>query len=188
MYGALIALPAVVLLAVEGLRAAEARLPDTKWRIVSGAVTALAVAAAIAVVVQRSAAAAPAVVRRAAAAIQAHDPEGPFLVEAPGYARKWIQAYVDGCPRFRVLPRGTPRVVLAPRPPPADSLRGAVRDWTAWARNAFVVEDLDVAWYGDARRTYHVTIGDRGEVPPNASLVAHERDFAVYLNDTQTPR
>lgn len=173
MYGALLAIAPIAVLAGLGLNVAQ------KSRFSRSAVVAVAVIAvvgALAVLGRRTLAAAPYRLRRAAQAIERDDPEGPNLVEAPPGARRQLHAYVSGCPRFSLSTDKRIRWRINPPPAGKGNIRGRVQAWIDWARNVVEPEHLDVAWYGVPRRTYYVRIDGRGPAPPGSATRLYAMD------------
>lgn len=184
MYGAMVALPFVAAPAAAGALALSRQWP-ARWpgtRILIGT---LALLGAVAIVSHRCLGATPRFVRRAAQFIERHDPEGPHLVEAPGRARYQIHAYVSGCPRFSINAADSHDVRVASLPRLHGSPSDVVRSLITWLRGILSVQDLDVAWYGDIKRTYYVAIDGVGEAPAGATLLM--RDSRISIHAVEAP-
>ena len=181
MYGALIATPFIVAWAVSAACIWWDRASLPRKGLVWGFLIGISLAAALMVVVARSRMAATADVKEAATFLNQHDPYGPFLLHAPELERTRMQAYVTGCPRFVLS--GSPKLVAYIPPLPWHAVmpsRHSVNAWTAWLRNIFQVDGLQVQWYGDVQRNYHVVIEGRGEIPPHAQLRYENPTVQVY--------
>ncbi len=184
MYGALIALPFVVLLAIQGVSQVCRMRPSratTAWRLVA----VLTLVAASATVVHRSRIATPSSLRRAALFLEQHDPRGPFRVVAPGRARTQVQAYVSGCPRICVTAGTNSAVRLPSLPPVADSVRATLSTWAGYGRGLFSVSDISASWYGEGAKTYYFVIDGEGTTPQDALPIYDERGVMIYQVESQ---
>ena len=117
--------------------------------------------------------------------LEAPDPEGPFMVHAPGIARTRVQAYVSGCARFDV------RVADAARPqwpslPPllSGDVRATVDAWATALRGLVTLDDTAVDWYGRPRTHYYFVIDGRGDFPPDAERIYDREGIAIYRRIT----
>ncbi len=181
MYGALYALPFICLFAVDGFQALVARVPLT-WRTrCVRTVVAMTLAGALVTVLVRSQVACPPRLYRAAMFLEAYDPEGPFMVHAPGLARTRVQAYVSGCARFDVRVADAARPLWPTLPPPRrPTLRATVDAWASALRGLVALEDTAVDWYGSPRVHYHFVIDGHG-IPPAESECIYDREgIAIY--------
>jgi hypothetical protein len=117
---------------------------------------------------------------RAACFIEKMDPRGPFRIEAPGAARRQIQAYVSGCPRFTVQADPSPIIEL-PRPPPwtGSPIRDA-QAWTRFFRSMFRLSGASTDWYGTGNKVYYVTVDYHGLVPPQVRKLFQDRNVEVF--------
>ncbi len=180
MYGALYALPFVTVFAVDGLDRMTARLTPSLRRYALVGIAILSCAAAGATVIMRSQAATPPELHNAALFLEAHDPEGPFRVHAPGMARTRIQAYVSGCPRFTVAAGTDTRVRWPGAPPRQPTLRATVDTWIVRLRSLLSIENTTTHWYGNPDRHYYFIIHGDGYAPDNATLIYDRGDVSIY--------
>lgn len=179
MYGALPALPFMVWAAVRGyLRGDD--LPERFQVILQHGALALVALGAGAILLERSLHAMPRKVYDAAQFLEQLDPRGPFRIEAPGMARRQIQAYVSGCPRFS--PAATLKTKASIQPLP--SFNG---DWhsfyskaTRYLRHWIILEIDDFAWYGTSPRTYYFQIDGVGNVPANSPLLYEKSGVRMF--------
>ncbi len=184
MYGALLALPLVVVAAVTAqplLDAAGGR--RTPW--LRGIVLGLVALAAVGTVVRQTVREhTPQRLWQAAQFINATDPLGPCRIEATyPLARRQIQGYVTGCPRFTVATGARPaRATVTTAPPPA--WRGPptawLRAWIHYLRGGFDIEGAAVSWYGDVRRVYHVVVDGSTPPPAGAERVYAREGVEIY--------
>jgi hypothetical protein len=135
------------------------------------------------VIISRSKQATPNEIKDAARFLNQHDPEGPSQIYAPGLLRNHIQAYVAGCPRFKLT--GNPKIKhqLPPTPQTATPLsRDGVLAWTGWLRNIVTVDGLQVNWYGENPTKYTFVIqGNNGtSVPSDAQCVYQQDTVQIY--------
>jgi hypothetical protein len=186
MYGALLALPFVVLLGVQGL------LQLSRWRphwtsAIWRTAAVLTLAGAIGTVVHRSRIATPARLREAALFLEEHDPRGPFQVIAPGRARTQVQAYVSGCPRICVdsSTNGAIRMAMPPRPPRAQSARDTLSNWVSYGRGFFTVSEVKTSWYGENPTAYYFVIGTDGTAPEGATQIYNAQDITIYKSESK---
>ena len=184
MYGALLALPFVVLLATQGVLDVNRRWPRVKsvaWRLVA----VLTVAGAAATVIHRSQIATPRALRRAALFLEQHDPRGPFQVVAPGRARTQVQAYVSGCPRISVKAGTNTTIRLPPPPQGAESARDTLSAWISYGRGLFSVSEVKTHWYGESPAAYYFVIDGKGTAPAEATQIYGEEDIIIYKMESQ---
>jgi hypothetical protein len=181
MYGALYALPFICLLAVDGFLGVAARLPPAWRNWCIRTVVVLTLTGALVTVVVRSRMACPPRLYRAAMFLEAYDPQGPFMIHAPGLARTRVQAYVSGCARFDV------RTVEGARPqwpalPPRwhGTLRTTVDAWAHALRGLVTLDDTTTDWYGSPRMHYHIVIDGRGDVPSGAERIYDREGIAIF--------
>lgn len=185
MYGAMIALPFVVLATTCGLDALERRVGRPRW--LPTAVCIATVACAAAVVVRRSLNATPRRVRAAAVYIESLDPQGPFRIEGPGRTPGRMQAYVSGCPRFRVTRGESVGFAFRPLPPTHHDLRRAFREWIRYLRAPFALHGVETSWYGDPDRVYRVRIDGQGP-PSEGGTPIYARDgVEVFAFEEKAP-
>jgi len=179
MYGALFALPFVVLLAIQGILQLCQWWPAQTMAIFRTAI-ALTLIGAVSTVVHRSRLATPGDLRKAALFLEQVDPRGPFQVIAPGRARTQVQAYVSGCPRICVTP-STNMTVRLPMPPPGKgSARESLNRWISYGRGLFDISELKTSWYGDHPTTYYFVTGDQGSAPAGALPIYNENGITIY--------
>jgi len=179
MYGALIALVFVCIAATDGTEWIVSRIPKqgTRIRIAAGILT---LAGAVLIIAVRSAQATPRRIYAAAVFLEEHDPDGPFVLDAPGMARSQIQGYVSGCPRFRLIAHGPVRVRF--NKPPAmrgDPVR-IVRKSIGWLRHLMVVTGVRAMLYGEAPVIYRVRVDRRGPPPRGHELLFSENGVEVF--------
>jgi hypothetical protein len=181
MYGALIALPLIALVACDGLWAIRSAYPSFRAPIMRITIAATA-ALGIAILVHRAMPATPRPVREAARFLEQHDPLGPYRVVAPGMARARIQGYVSGCPRFTVERGDGSRLGFARRPAP--SLRGApravYRNWIRYLRSTLALSETTTHWYGKSPCVYHVVIDGESAAPPEGARLYDRDSVQVY--------
>ncbi len=181
MYGALYALPFITIAAVYGIERTTALFPCRQRHRILGCFAVISLAAAITTVFIRSQIATSPELRRAAMFLEQHDPEGPFMVYAPGIARTRIQAYVSGCPRFNVK-AGSASALQWPQIPPFNSnLRNNIDLWVRWLRSLLALSDTDVQWYGSADREYFFIIDDQGKAPEDATRIYEKDGISIWM-------
>jgi len=182
MYGALIALPWMVYLSVPcAQHMLQHLLKPTRYHFIPALLLLGLLLPSGAVLLSRSRMAASAELKQAALFLNAHDPEGPFMLHAPMPARTRLQAYATGCPRFVLS--GQPTLVTRLRPPPHQHNpfhQPGIQHWTAWLRHLIHVEGLQVEWYGNVQRHYHVTVEGLGTVPPGAVRVFRNASVQIF--------
>jgi hypothetical protein len=175
MYGALYALPFICIFAADAVGRLTTVLSPRRRQILLSALAVATVAGAAATVVIRSRLAASPELHAAAMFLESYDPQGPFMIHAPGIARTRIQAYVSGCARFAIRPGHSARLQWSAPPPRQTSLRASINAWTPWLRGLLALSDTETSWYGDASRHYHFVINGQGSAPSEASLI-YDRD------------
>ena len=181
MYGALLALPFITLLAVSAIPAVNALLLNLTPNVRLGPWLAGATLLTAIVILANQAQDSPSrELVRVAGFIERLDPTGPFRIEAPGKARMQIQAYVSGCPRFSVDPAGAATAKLHPPPGFDGSLAQVARVWIDYLRGLFDMEGLSTAWYGKTVKTYAVTVNGEGHVPPGSLLLYTDGNVELY--------
>jgi len=184
MYGALYALPFICLFAVLGFRVLSRRLPSVcrAWGVRVAMV--LTLTGALVTVVARSRMACSPPLFRAAMFLEAYDPQGPFMIHAPGLARTRVQAYVSGCARFnvRVADSSHPQW---PRIPSLwqGHLRTTVDALATALRGLVTLDDTDVDWYGRPQVYYYFVIDGHGEVPPDAERIYDDEGILIFLHN-----
>jgi hypothetical protein len=179
MYGALIALPAIVLSASSAMQACTRRYPSRASALLA-LVGCLTLGGATAVVVHRSRLATPGPVKAAALFLQLHDPAGPFIIEAPGRARTQMQAYLTGCPRFAVEMQHADGARAASW----QKLRSArsLEELIGLLRGGLAVTGVESSWYGEVKRHYVVTL----DTPPsmlNSEPIYAAGGVRVYVKE-----
>ena len=179
MYGAMAALPIVVLFAARGLHVGQT-WPGGLRRIIHTGVTCLALLSACGIVTLRSLHATPASIRDIARCLQQHDPQGPFRIDAPDPIRTRIQAYVQGSPRFHYGAETHPRFRVRPPPKLIQAPGRLFDDWTAWLRNIFVVSGVDFARYGKSPVVYAIRARGTGLPPPRSQSLYESGDIVLY--------
>jgi hypothetical protein len=184
MYGALLALPFVTMAATIGVVTAMARWPARRPCILR-LVAALTTLGALIVVGQRSFAAMPRDVRTAAMFLNQYDPQGPLMIEAPGINRRYMQAYVAGCPRFSITTVDT-SVRIARPPAYHGDLHPFVQDMVKYLRNFISLEDLQTDLYGVNPRLYYVVIDGTGTRPSATRRIYDRNGVQIYSPDGQT--
>ena len=179
MYGALIALPTVVLAATAGFSWLSTRRPERPCRLGSAAVI-LTLVGALVIVGRRSIAATPPRIKAAADFLETHDPRGPYRLEAPGMARRRIQGYVSGCPRFEIYSQPDSRVAIKSPPGISASPARLCHDWIDYAREMFFLTNTRASWYDDAARAYYVLVDGEGYHPSGSRLVYSKSGVEVF--------
>jgi hypothetical protein len=179
IYGAMMALPFLVLAATSGVTWITDRKPSAH-HMVWGTMLMLTVAGASTIVGHRNSNATPKHVVEAARFLETYDPLGPFQVYAPGRARVQIHAYVSGCPRFLVTPSRNSQVSLRRPPALLGPPQEVAREWIDFGRNIVELNDLDVDWYGRNPRSYYVVIDGAGE-KPDRSIEIYRADRVAIL-------
>jgi hypothetical protein len=187
MYGALPALPFVAWSAVRGYGSGTA-LPNRLRSILQvGVFVGLALGAG-AIILERSLNAMPRNLYDAAQFLEQIDPRGPFRIEAPGMARRQIQAYVSGCPRFTSPSPGKPQASIQPLPPFKGSLRTLYPEAIHYLRHWIVMDMDDFAWYGDHPRVYYFQIDGVGVIPASSSLLYEKNGIRLFGPVPDKPR
>ncbi|MEI6564970.1 MAG: hypothetical protein WCO42_11765 [bacterium] len=171
MYGALLALPFITFIAAIGFETLAGR---------SRVKLALILIPALAIVINQTRDSPDAALYRAACFIEQHDPRGPFRIEASGAARRQIQAYVSGCPRFTVRSGEAALPTLHHPPHGTGSLPHDARAWIDYLRRMFELRGADTDWYGDGNKVYYVTVDGLGTVPPQARQLFQDGNVAVF--------
>lgn len=181
MYGALIALPFITLVAADGLWVVRTAHPSLRALAIRAVIAATAVLG-IVILVHRALPATPRPVREAARFLEQHDPLGPYEVVAPGMARARIQGYVSGCPRFSVERAETSRLTLSRQRPPAllGPPRDVHRDWTRYLRSLLSLSDTTTHWYGKSPRVYHIVINGESAVPPEGKQLYDRNGVQIF--------
>jgi len=179
MYGALVALPFITLTATHGIERMTRRHRSS---LLLKAFVVLSLCGAVAVIVDRSSIATPPHVYDAAMFLETYDPEGPFMVHAPGRAQTQIQAYVSGCPRFSVSRNAN---VSAHRPtcpsllgPPRDVLRNCI----SALRGILSSPGLTTDYYGTNPRHYYFIINEEGSFPPGSHPLYARNGVEISLH------
>mgnify|MGYP000238805363 CR=1 FL=1 len=185
MYGALLALPFAACMAAVGLNEVCQRVA-AHARYLRRAVGGVVALTSLAIIVHLSRHATPEAVYQAARFLEAHDPRGPYRIEAAGQTRTQIQGYVSGCPRFTVTAtaEASPRLRTPPRR--TGNLRRDYQQWVNYLRAIVELPDVATAWYGATARVYYVSGpgAARPRLPPGVVCI-HERDgVAVYAAAT----
>ncbi|MBT7702510.1 MAG: hypothetical protein HN700_19650 [Verrucomicrobia bacterium] len=185
MYGALLALPFMVLLGVQGI------LVFCQWRpswttLFWRSAVAFTLMGAIATVVHRSRIATPPALRKAALFLEQHDPRGPFQVIATGRTRTQVQAYVSGCPRICVN-AGTNSVIRLKPPPPlrGGSTRDTLSHWVSYGRGFFDVSEVNASWYGENPKTYTIITDGQETRPEGATQIYDELGISIYETENR---
>ncbi len=181
MYGALIALPAICLLATHAAYRVWNNTPPRKSFALIGITFILTALVPLAIILHHSRLATPQEIKNAAMFLQQHDPAGPYQIQAPDPIRTRIQAYVSGCPRFTISTADNPTLSLAAiaSPPRLLPISGKTfSEWSAWLRQGIRIQGLQVAWYGDPLREY-IICTDK-QVPPNADLIYTNPSVRIY--------
>jgi len=116
--------------------------------------------------------------------LEAYDPQGPFMIHAPGLARTRVQAYVSGCARFDVRVADSARPQW-PRIPPLwqGRLRSTVDAWATAMRGLVTLDDTDVDWYGRPQVYYYFVIDGHGEVPPDAERIYDDEWVLIFRHN-----
>lgn len=176
MYGALIALPIITLLAMSCL----IDHPPPIALAQNTAITIITLAAALTIIIQRSQLAATPELRRASQYLEQHEPEIPYQVQAPGIHRSRILAYVTGCARFTITPTAQPRLTWNTPPQQFQLSPEGWSDITAWLRNIAHLDNLQVDMYASPARTYHFIINNQGTAPANATLIYNQDNIQIH--------
>jgi len=184
MYGALLALPFVAMAATIGVTTAMERWPAWQSRIL-WLVVILTTSGTLVIVGQRSFTAMSRDVRTAALFLNQYDPQGPLMIEAPGINRRYMQAYVAGCPRFSITAADT-SVRIARPPAYRGDLHQLVQDMVKYLRNFMSLEDLRTDWYGVNPRLYYVVIDGTGMRPGGTRCIYNHAKIQIYAPDGQT--
>lgn len=185
MYGALIALPFVTLLATHGT------VQFLKWRpkltkAVIGILAILTLSGAIATIVHRSRIATSPALRQAALFLEHHNPRGPFRIVAPGRARTQVQAYVSGCPRLCVSSSNTGTISMQPPPPiKIGAARETLSNWVSYTRGLFTVSEIKTSWYGKNPMTYYFVIDGEGSVPDATREIYNHKDVVIFEQESR---
>jgi len=184
MYGALLALPFITLVASDGLWHIRNAYPSLRVPIIRLAI-AVTAALGIVILVHRALPATPRRVREAARFLEKHDPLGPFRVIAPGMARLRIQGYVSGCARFNIERGGESRLSLVEKSPPSllGTPRRVYRNWMSYLRSALALSETTTYWYGKSPRVYHVVIDGESAAPPEGEQL-YDRDGVQIFGPT----
>ncbi len=180
MYGALIALPFVTMMAVTGMETLLSLKPG--WRtVVTRILLVLTLIGAVGIVANRSRIATPQDIKDAALFLEHHDPSGPFRIEAPGRVRTQVQAYASGCPRICVS-AGTDFAVSLPSPPPFRNTppRALLSQWASYCRSLLSVSEIKTSWYGDGSRTYYFVVDRKGTVPQEGKLIYDKDSIQIF--------
>jgi hypothetical protein len=180
MYGALLAAPLVALAAAAGL---DTLLPPNRRTAVWGRYVLLAacILAAAATLARRLHTATPPRIRAAARFLNAHDPQGPYRIHAPGRARVQLEAYARGCPRMDVLTRANAPRAFQQLPSLRLPPRAAIDGWTRFLRAWVASEGEAYEWYGRNPREYFVTL----DATPPQDLVVLYRQDGVIVTETR---
>ncbi len=181
MYGALIALPFITLVACDGLHVVRNVSPSLRRPTIRLAIAATAILG-IVVLAHRAIPATPRRVREAARFLELHDPTGPYRVIAPGMARARIQGYVSGCPRFSVDRDEASRLAIARTPLPSfrNAPRDVYRDCVRYLRNSLALTETVTHWYGKSPRVYHVVIDGECAAPPEGTPLYDRNGVQVF--------
>jgi hypothetical protein len=185
MYGALIALPFVTLLATHGT------VQFLKWRpkltkATIGILAILTLSGALATIVHRSRIATSPALRQAALFLEHHNPRGPFRIVAPGRARTQVQAYVSGCPRICVSTSNTGTISM--QPPPSirnGTARETLSNWINYTRGLFTVSEIKTSWYGKNPMTYYFVINGEGTAPDSTREIYNHADVVIYEQESR---
>jgi hypothetical protein len=186
MYGALPALPFVAWSAVRGYGCIDV-LPGRIRGILQSSALALLALGAGAILLERSLHAMPRRLYDAAQFLEQLDPRGPFRIEAPGMARRQIQAYVSGCPRFTSPSPLKTQAALQQRPAFKGNWRSIYSEAIHYLRHWIVLDPDDFAWYGANPRIYYFQIDGEGTVPPN-HLLLYEKNGVRLFGPTNSSR
>lgn len=173
MYGALLALPFITCLATVGLEKINGTLR-------SYALLGLLLIPALAIVLNQMRDSPAESVYQAAQFIENHDPRGPFRIEAPGAARRQIQAYVSGCPRFAVNSGSQPQLEFNAMPSWTGKLSLDARHWIDYLRNMLGLRGATTDWYGSGTKIYYITIDGQGTIPPNPTRLFSNGNVTVF--------
>jgi hypothetical protein len=171
MYGAMLALPFMAFVAAIGLEKLSVR---PYGRLV------LILIPALAIVINQTRDSPGESLYRAACFIEKKNPRGPFRIEAPGAARRQIQAYVSGCPRFTVQADPKPTIELNRPPLWTGSPIHDAQAWTHYFRLLFKLSGASTDWYGTGNKVYYVTVDREGSVPPQAKRLFQDRNVEVF--------
>lgn len=180
MYGALYALPFICIFATHGLNRILNHFSPRRRQLLLTAVASLTLFGAVATIAARSRIATTKELYSAAQFLEAHDPQGPFMIHAPGITRTRIQAYVSGCARFNVHSGSASRVAFSRPSPRCSTLRATVREQAAWLRNLFSLSDTETDWYGNAKMHYYFIINGEGNAPEGAALIYNQGHIEIY--------
>ena len=185
MYGALLALPFITIMATLGLEKFEGslKLASPSLQTILGSDYArlgVILIPAMAIVINQMRDSPSASVYRAAQYIEQRDPRGPFQIKAPGPARHQIQAYVSGCPRFTV--QADKAATMGAHLPPhwTGGLAHDARQWIDYLRGALELRGASTDWYGQSGKIYYITVDGQGTVPPQAKILFTSGNVSVF--------
>lgn len=181
-YGALIAAPFVACAATNGVEVLFRRFPSVDPLGLRAVVVTLVLVCALAVLVRQGIDSPSRAVVKAALFLEARDPLGPYRIEAPGATRTRMQAYVSGCPRFRVETSADARLTLGAPPPPSGRLKEDLHRWTSWLRGALQLSDAASDWYGTGPRVYYVRVNGEGAAPAGAVPIYSEDGVTILTS------
>lgn len=179
MYGALLLLPIATVSAVHGLHMSRIQWPNLA-RATALPIAAILAAGALAIVLNRDMNATPRRIREAAVFLDRYDPNGPFRIVAPDRVQGRMQAYVRGCPRFRVGVAHAKAESGVRAFPSFRSPRAFVAGVTAYLRNALEPSDLVTDWYGQPVAVYHVLVDGKGDTPKDAALIYDRNGVKIF--------
>jgi len=192
MYGALLALPFITIMATLGLEIISglvhseeplrsSRLSFQTFLLDSGYVRlGVILIPAIAIVLNQMRDSPSESVYCAAQFIEQVDPRGPFRIEAPGAARHQIQAYVSGCPRFTMHADDTATIAIHPPPLRTGELAHDARQWIDYLRDVLELRGANTDWYGNGSKVYYITIDGQGTLPSNAKRLFTTGNVSVF--------
>lgn len=186
-YAALIALPWLVWTATAMLDTGLARWSTAAANRVLFGIIILAILGAAVISVRRSWDAMSWRERTAARFLDRGDPRGPLVIEAPGMARRRMQAYLGGCPRLPATPASAHTInAVFQRPPAGLAPRQLAVAWLRSLRNALDVAAPDYAWYGANPRHYYISIDGHGAAPDGAVTLYERRGVRIMAPAGQT--
>lgn len=189
MYGALIALPFMALCAIAGVDGIiqNTHIPEFIRRYAFSIVAVLLGTGAVAIVAHRSLTMSTSPdIYAIAQFLERHDPQGPFIVEAPGRARQKIQGYVSGCPRFQIGAPPAGRIHILPPPSRKGSWLEQSGVWIRYLRSFLMIEDISVSWYGNNPRRYVVVLGEAPPAPAGCKLLFSHGTAHLFAPINQT--
>jgi hypothetical protein len=95
-------------------------------------------------------------------------------------ARRQIQAYVSGCPRFAPPSPLKPKASVQPLPSFKNNGRPFYSEAIHYLRHWIILDIDDFAWYGASPRIYYFQIDGVGNVPTNSPLLYENNRVRLF--------